>query len=145
MMHVITWWSIKHGVPFTFVKTNNSCYTAVCTFIKQQSNVGRNVCPWILHASILKSSGGYFNIKSYVGKYICSQPFLRSNHRKLTASFVCNVIMPIVRNKLNLTPSYIIDYIGVKYHKCLESFNNLLKGTRALPIQALIIRIFLLS
>jgi len=75
-----------------------------------------NVCPWRLHASVPKSSDRYFKVKSFVGDHTCSQPSLRTNHRKAIISFVCNVIMLIVRTKVDSTPRYIIDYIGDTYH-----------------------------
>jgi len=55
-------------------------------------------------------------IKKYIGEHTCSQPSLNSNHRKATTYFVCNVILPIVTKKLDMTPGYIIDYIEVRYH-----------------------------
>jgi len=91
-------------------------YTAVCTFRVEGDNASRDVCPWRLYSSVPKNSGGYFIIKKYIGEHTCSQPSLNSNHRKITASFVCNVILPIVTKKLDMTPAYIIHYIEAKYH-----------------------------
>ena len=45
LMRAITEWFIKREVSSTPVKTNRSCYTAVCTFIIEDDNVGRDVCP----------------------------------------------------------------------------------------------------
>ena len=73
------------------------------------------MCLWKLHAFISKSVGGYFKTRSYIKEHTCSQPSLRSNYCKVTY-FVCNVILPMVRKKLDMTLSYIIEYIEVKYH-----------------------------
>ena len=43
-------------------------------------------------------------------------PSLQSNHYKVTVCFVCNVIMPTVRNKFDLTLGYIINYFRDAYH-----------------------------
>ena len=72
LLQAITKLSIKRGMSFASVKTNKSCYTTVCASIKEQDNVYRNV--WRLHASIPKSSGGYFKIKFDLGEHTCSQP-----------------------------------------------------------------------
>jgi len=115
LLQSITEWSIKHGVSFTPVKTNKSCHTIICAFIREGDNVCRDMCLWKLHAFISKSVGGYFKTRSYIKEHTCSQPSLRSNYCKVTY-FVCNVILPMVRKKLDMTLSYIIEYIEVKYH-----------------------------
>ena len=52
LLQAITEWSIKHGVSFEPMKCNKTCYTAVCASIIEDDNVGRDVCPWRLHASV---------------------------------------------------------------------------------------------
>ena len=116
LLEAITEWSIMPGVSFTQVKSNKTNYAAVCASKVEGDNASRDVCSWRLHASIPKNSSGDFMIKKYVGEHICSQPSRNSNHRKATASFVCNVILPIVAKKLDMTPGYIIDYIEARYH-----------------------------
>ena len=102
-----------HSLLWKLIKT---CYIIVCASIIEDDNVGRDVCPWMLHASVPKNLGGYFKIKFYVGEHTCSQPSLRSNYRKTFSSFVCNVILPIVRKKFDMSLGYIIKYIEAKYH-----------------------------
>ena len=104
------------------MKTNKSCYNiTVCASIIEGDNVDRDVCQWRRHASVPKSSGGYFKIRSYVGENTCSQPLLISNHRKATTSFVCSVILPMEREKnLDMSYSYIIEYIEAKYHNDIQ-------------------------
>ena len=76
LLQVITKWSIKHGVSFTLVKTNRTCYTTVCASIKEGDNFCISVYPRRLHATVPKSSRGYFKIRFYVGEHTCNQPSL---------------------------------------------------------------------
>ena len=111
------------GVPFTQVKSNKTNYTAVCASTVEGDNASRDVRPWRPHASIPKNSCGYFMIKKYIREHTCSQSSLNSNHHKATAFFVCNVIFCIVTKKLDMTPTYIIDYIEARY--CINiSYNK---------------------
>ena len=64
--------SIKCGVSFTPVKTNKTCYTAVCASNIEGNNVGKDVYQWRLHVSVPKSLNGYFKIRSYTGENTCS-------------------------------------------------------------------------
>ena len=114
LLQSITEWSIKHGVSFTPMKTNKSCHTIICAFIREGDNVCRDMCLWKLHAFISKSVGGYFKTRSYIKEHTCSQPTLNFNHRKAIAFIVCSVILLIVTKKLEMTPGYIIDYIKVR-------------------------------
>jgi len=116
LLEAITKWSIIRGVSFTPLKTNKTCYAAVCASIVDGDYASRDVCPWRLHASVPKNSSGYFKIRKYAGEHTCSQPSLNSDHHRTTASFVCNVILPILRKKLDMTPGYIIGHIETKYH-----------------------------
>ena len=93
LLQVITEWFIQRGVSFSPVKTNRACYTIICTSIIEGDNESRDVCLWRLHTSVLESSVGYFKISSYIWKHTYNQPSLRSNHRKVSLSFVCNVIL----------------------------------------------------
>ena len=116
LMQAITEWSIQRGVSFVPVKSNRTSYTAVCFSIKEGENESRDVCPWRLHASVLKISGGYFKIRSYKREHTCTTPSLMSNHSKATSSFACNVILSIVRKQLDMSPDFIIQYIEGEYH-----------------------------
>ena len=89
---------------------------AVCAFMVEGDNTSRDVCLWRLHASAPKNSCGYFMIKKYKGEHTRSQPTLNSNHREAITCFVCNVILPIVTKKLDMTPDYIINYTESRYH-----------------------------
>ena len=72
LLEAITEWSIICGVSFMPLKTNKTCYTAVCTSIVDGDNTSRNVCPWRLHASVPKNSSSYFKIRKYSGEHTCS-------------------------------------------------------------------------
>ena len=116
LLKVITEWSIIHGVSFTSLKTNKTCYTTTCASIVDGDNTSRDVCPRRLYASVSKNSSGYFKIRKYAEEHTCSQPSLNSDHHRATISFVCNVILRILRKKLDMTPGYIIGHIEAKYH-----------------------------
>jgi len=116
LLKITTEWSIMREVSFTQVKSNKTNYTKVCASIADGDNVSRDVCPRRLHASVPKNSCGYFMIKKYIGEHICNQPSLNSSHSKATTSFVCNVILLIVRKKLDMTLGYITDYNKARYH-----------------------------
>ena len=64
LLKAITKWSIMCGLSFTSLKTNKTCYTAVCASVVDGDNASRDVCPWRLHASVPKNSSGYFRIKN---------------------------------------------------------------------------------
>ena len=72
-----------------------------------------------------KKIDGYFKIRSYVAEhtYNHNQSSLRSNHHKTTTSFVCNVILSVVRKKLDISLGYIIEYIKAKHHVNI-TYNN---------------------
>ena len=46
LLEVITKWSILRGVSFTSLKTNKTCYTAVCASVVDDDNASRDVCLW---------------------------------------------------------------------------------------------------
>ena len=104
------------GVSFTQVKSNKMNYKAICVSITEGDNASRDVCPWRLHASVSKKFTWILYDKKNIGEHTCSQPSQTFNDSKTTTSFMCNVILPIVRKKLDMTPGYIIHGIEIRYH-----------------------------
>ena len=111
-MQALSEWSIVRKVSFNPVKTNKKCYTPVCDANDAGS---RKACPWRIHTSVPKDSSGYFKIKRFVREYTCHMSVHQSNHRQATTSFVCNIIIPIVKSNLDLTSANIISEINDKF------------------------------
>ena len=76
---------------------------------------GGKESPWRFHASVPKNSGGCFKIRSFVREHASYMSILQSNHHQAMSYFVCNVVMPIVRSSLDLTPSNIIEKFRTKF------------------------------
>ena len=104
-------WFIVRSLSFKLVKKNRTCYTTVCG---ANENDGGKECLWRLHASVSKN--GYFKIKNFVQEHTCYMPILQSNHREAMISFVCNVIMFMVRGNIDLAVDNITEQICTKFY-----------------------------
>jgi len=117
------------SISFMPVKTNNTCYTTVCG---TDDAGGGKECLWRIHALAPKNSSGYFKIKKIVWEHTCHKAVLQSNHRQATSSFVCNVIMPMMRDNLDLILENIIAKINNKFHITITYSNAWHARTKAL-------------
>lgn len=83
----------------------------------QDSYIEANAkCPWKLYAAVGKRTCGQFKITRYDGEHTCCRPTLDLEGRKASASFLCNLIMPTMKAKLDLTPGQIQDRIKDMLH-----------------------------
>jgi len=116
LLRTINEWSIEHGVSFMLAKANKTCYRAICATIVEGDNIGK-MCALGYYMPLLprvQLATSKLNLM-YESIYI---PNLHSDPITVQQPqiFVCNVILPELRKKLDISPSYIINIVENKYH-----------------------------
>src|SRR3954466_12645845 len=108
-------------------KSNSISFEAVCALnesVNSDTSIEANAqCPWKLYAYAGKKLHGKFKITKVGGNHTCTNPTMQSDHRQATSAFICNVIMPLVKSKLDITPEEIRQqiksafFIDIPYHR----------------------------
>ncbi|KAI0516186.1 hypothetical protein KFK09_008858 [Dendrobium nobile] len=107
----INGWSILHNVQFLNSTSNKIRLSIMCA---QHDNVDRP-CLWRLHASRSKRLGGLWKISTCDPSHTCTHPILASGHHNCTAKFICRLIIPIIRQQLDMKPKEIVARMESKF------------------------------
>ncbi|XP_020262396.1 uncharacterized protein LOC109838356 [Asparagus officinalis] len=130
-IHAIRTYSITKNVKFRATKNNTTSYNVVCFYRKDddvEDNSGHHDgnarCPWKLNSRSGVRVGGQFKITAYNGLHTCSNPRLEMNNKNASSSFIYRLILPHLREDLDLRPKDIrllvhkATNLDVSYHKC---------------------------
>ncbi|PKU84564.1 hypothetical protein MA16_Dca017951 [Dendrobium catenatum] len=107
----INGWSILHNVQFLNSTSNKIRLSIMCA---QHDNVDRP-CLWRLHASRSKRLGGLWKISTCGPPHTCTHPILASGHHNCTTKFICRLIIPIIRQQLDMKPKEIVARMESKF------------------------------
>ncbi|XP_020272023.1 uncharacterized protein LOC109847190 [Asparagus officinalis] len=131
LIHAIRTYSIVKNVKFRPTKNNTTSYNVVCFYRKDddvEDNSGHHDgnarCPWKLNSRSGVRVGGQFKITTYNGLHTCSNPRLEMNNKNASSSFIYLLILPHLREDLDLRPKDIrllvhkVTNLDVSYHKC---------------------------
>ncbi|XP_020258872.1 uncharacterized protein LOC109835301 [Asparagus officinalis] len=131
LIHAIRTYSIAKNVKFRPTKNNTTSYNVVCFYRKDddvEDNSGHHDgnarCPWKLNSRSGARVCGQFKITAYNGLHTCSNPRLEMNNKNASSSFICRLILPYLREDLDLRPKDIrllvhkATNLDVSYHKC---------------------------
>ncbi|XP_020253784.1 uncharacterized protein LOC109830832 [Asparagus officinalis] len=131
LIHAIRTYSIAKNVKFRPTKNNTTSYNVVCFYRKDddvEDNSGHHDgnarCPWKLNSRSGSRVGGQFKITAYNGLHTCSNPRLEMNNKNASSSFIYRLILPHLREDLDLRPKDIrllvhkATNLDVSYHKC---------------------------
>ncbi|XP_020250107.1 uncharacterized protein LOC109827508 [Asparagus officinalis] len=131
LIHAIHTYSIAKNVKFRPTKNNTTSYNVVCFYRKDddvEDNSGHHDgnarCPWKLNSRSGARVGGQFKITAYNGLHTCSNPRLEMNNKNASSSFIYRLILPHLREDLDLRPKDIrllvhkATNLDVSYHKC---------------------------
>ncbi|XP_020090375.1 AP2/ERF domain-containing protein PFD0985w-like [Ananas comosus] len=117
-------WHITHNVQMKVLKSTKTTYTVKCTV---------EGCPWRLHASVPKDAT-YFRVKTYAGQHTCVIPMLNAAHRNCTSNLICQVILPLMKARLNMTPKEVQETVRSTLHVQISYWKAWLARSKALQI-----------
>ncbi|XP_020111290.1 uncharacterized protein LOC109726214 [Ananas comosus] len=117
-------WHITHNVQMKVVKSTKTTYTVKCTV---------EGCPWRLHASVPKDAT-YFRVKTYAGQHTCVIPMLNAAHRNCTSNLICQLILPLMKARLNMTPKEVQETVRSTLHVQINYWKAWLARSKALQI-----------
>ncbi|XP_068667709.1 uncharacterized protein [Aristolochia californica] len=106
MMHFLRKYSVERHVEYETLRSSSFDYKIKCCV---------DGCPWSVFASCDRRIR-QFKIRKYGGDHTCVNRIIRDNNKVCTSSFICKVIMPIVRANFTLSPNDIRLIIKDKYH-----------------------------
>ncbi|XP_020266055.1 uncharacterized protein LOC109841501 [Asparagus officinalis] len=131
LIHALRSYAIAKNVKFRPTKNNTTSYNAVCFYRKDGDDEdidghhdGNAKCPWKLNSRSGVRVGGQFKITAYNGLHTCSNPRLEMNNKNASSSFIYRLILPHLREDLDLRPKDIrllvqkATNLDVSYHKC---------------------------